>query len=44
VLYGVFVIAIFLFLRRGVVATVVDLFNRVVAYLRARPALRPSRE
>jgi branched-chain amino acid transport system permease protein len=44
VLYGVFVIAIFLFLRRGVVQTVVDLFNRVFNRRRARPALQPSRE
>jgi branched-chain amino acid transport system permease protein len=41
VLYGVFVIAIFLFLRRGVVQTVVDLFNWLLG---RRPALRTSRE
>jgi branched-chain amino acid transport system permease protein len=44
VLYGVFVITIFLFFRRGVVDTVVSLFNRFVAYLRARLAMRPSRD
>ena len=44
VLYGIIVIAIFLFFRRGLVQTVVGLFNRLFARRRARPALRPSRE
>ncbi len=44
VLYGVFVIAIFLGFRRGVVQTAVALFNRLVARRRAPPDLRPSRE
>jgi branched-chain amino acid transport system permease protein len=44
VLYGVFVIAIFLFFRRGIVNTVIALFDRVVARRRAQTALRPSRE
>jgi branched-chain amino acid transport system permease protein len=44
VLYGIFLIAIFLGFRRGVVATVVTLFNRLVSLRRARPALGPSRE
>jgi branched-chain amino acid transport system permease protein len=44
VLYGVFVIAIFLGFRRGVVHAVVSLVNRLTAYRRARPALGPSRE
>jgi branched-chain amino acid transport system permease protein len=43
VLYGVFVIAIFLFFRQGVVNAVVALFDRL-ARRRARPAIRPSRE
>jgi branched-chain amino acid transport system permease protein len=44
VFYGAFVIAIFLFLRRGVVPTLVALVNRLVARRHAEPALRPSRE
>ena len=45
VLYGVFVIVIFLFFRRGIVNTAVDLFQRVVKRRhRARPSARPSRE
>jgi branched-chain amino acid transport system permease protein len=44
VLYGIFVLVIFLGFRRGVVATVVALFDRLVAYRRARPALGPSRD
>ena len=44
VLYGIFVIAIFLGFRRGVVQTAVDLFNRLVGRRGERPALRPSRE
>jgi branched-chain amino acid transport system permease protein len=44
VLYGVFVLAIFLGFRRGVVHAAVALYNRLVAYRRARRALRPSRE
>jgi len=44
VLYGVIVIAIFLFFRRGVVQTVVSLFYRVFARRRGDPALQPSRE
>ncbi len=44
VLYGVFVIAIFLGFRHGVVQTAVDLYNRLFARRRGEPALRPSRE
>jgi branched-chain amino acid transport system permease protein len=44
VLYGAIVIAIFLGFRRGVVNTVVALFDRVVGRRRARPRLQPSRE
>jgi len=44
VLYGVFVIAIFLLFRRGVVNTVTALFNRLVARRRGDPALQPSRD
>jgi branched-chain amino acid transport system permease protein len=44
VLYGVFVIAIFLGFRHGVVQTLVDLFNRFVVRRRSKPALQPSRE
>ena len=44
VLYGVFVIAIFLFFRRGVVSAVVALYNRLVGHRREKPALRPSEE
>jgi branched-chain amino acid transport system permease protein len=44
VLYGVFVIVIFLGFRRGLVQTVVALFNRLVAYRRRGPELQPSRE
>ena len=43
VLYGVVVIVIFLFFRRGVVATVTGLFDRFVRG-RRKPALQPSRE
>ena len=38
VLYGVFVIAIFLFFRRGIVQTAADLFNRFFGRRRAQPA------
>ena len=44
VLYGVFVIVIFLGFRRGVVPTVAALFNRLVARRRRKATLRPSRE
>jgi branched-chain amino acid transport system permease protein len=44
VLYGIFVIAIFLFFRHGVVHAVVSLVNRLVGDRRAKPTLRPSRE
>ena len=44
VLYGVVVIVIFLGFRRGVVATVATLFNRLVARRRRKATLRPSRE
>jgi branched-chain amino acid transport system permease protein len=44
VLYGVFVIVIFLGFRRGLVQTVVALFNRLVAYRRRGPELQPSRK
>src|SRR5918996_5282619 len=40
VLYGIFVIAIFLGFRRGVVQTVVALFNRLFARRRGQPALQ----
>jgi branched-chain amino acid transport system permease protein len=42
--YGVFVIAIFLVFRRGVIHTVVALFNRLVAQRRTKPTLQPSRK
>ena len=44
VLYGVIVIAIFLFFRRGFVQTVIALVNRLLARRRGQPALQPSRE
>jgi branched-chain amino acid transport system permease protein len=44
VLYGVFVIAIFLGFRRGVVHAFVALVNRLVARRRAQPDLRPTRD
>jgi branched-chain amino acid transport system permease protein len=44
VLYGVFVIAIFLFFRRGVVQAFVSLFNRLVGLRRTEPTLSASRE
>ena len=44
VLYGVFVIAIFLGFRRGVVHAVVALANRLVALRRSKATLQPSRE
>jgi branched-chain amino acid transport system permease protein len=44
VLYGVFVIAIFLGFRRGVVHAFVALWNRFVARRRAQPDLRPTRD
>jgi ABC-type branched-subunit amino acid transport system permease subunit len=45
VLYGVFVITIFLFFRRGVVQAFVSLFDRFVgSRRRAQPDLQPSRE
>jgi ABC-type branched-subunit amino acid transport system permease subunit len=43
-LYGIFVIAIFLGFRRGVIHTVVAAFNRLFARRRAKPRLQPSRE
>ena len=42
VLYGVFVIAIFLFFRRGVVNAVVDLWKRFVGARRREPTLQTS--
>ena len=42
VLYGVFVIAIFLGFRRGVVHAVAALGSRVVARLRRKPAVEPG--
>jgi branched-chain amino acid transport system permease protein len=42
VLYGVFVIAIFLFFRRGVVSTVVALWKRFVRPRRGEPTLQAS--
>jgi branched-chain amino acid transport system permease protein len=44
VLYGVFVIAIFLFFRRGVVQAVVSLANRLGVGGRGQADLQPSRE
>jgi branched-chain amino acid transport system permease protein len=44
VFYGVFVIAIFLGFRHGVVQTLVSLFDRFVVRRRAKPALQPSQE
>jgi branched-chain amino acid transport system permease protein len=44
VLYGVFVIAIFLGFRRGIVQTLVTLFRRLVSRFRGEPRLQPSRE
>jgi branched-chain amino acid transport system permease protein len=44
VLYGVFVIAIFLGFRRGVVHAFVALANRLAGRRRGRPDLRPTRE
>jgi branched-chain amino acid transport system permease protein len=44
VLYGVFLIAIFLGFRRGVVQTFVDLFGRLVRPRRAQPAPGPTHE
>jgi branched-chain amino acid transport system permease protein len=44
VLYGLFVIAIFLFFRRGVVSTVQGWFNRLTAFRRGKATVEPSRE
>lgn len=44
VLYGVFVIAIFLGFRRGVVHAVLALYDRLVPRRRTKPDLEPSRE
>jgi ABC-type branched-subunit amino acid transport system permease subunit len=44
VLYGIFVIAIFLGFRRGVVHTVVAVFRRLVSRRRTKPTLQPSRD
>ncbi len=44
VLYGAFVIAIFLFFRRGIVQTAVDLFNRFFPGRRAQSTPHMSRE
>ena len=44
VLYGVFVIVIFLFFRRGVVNTVVALWDRLRARRRAQLAVQRSRD
>ena len=44
VLYGVFVIAIFLGFRRGVVHAFVALFDRLVGSRRSEPAREPSRQ
>jgi branched-chain amino acid transport system permease protein len=43
VIYGVFVITIFLFFRRGVVSAVIGLWNRLLGVLR-KPAPEASRE
>ena len=42
VLYGVVVIAIFLFFKRGVVNAVVTLFDRIVRRSRKKRTLQPS--
>jgi hypothetical protein len=42
VLYGVFVIAIFLGFRHGVVSAAVSLYNRVFRSRRGEPATQPS--
>ena len=44
VLYGVFVVAIFLFFRHGVVNAVVNLYNRLAARRREEPEPQPSGE
>jgi branched-chain amino acid transport system permease protein len=44
VLYGVFLIVIFLGFRRGVVQTFVDLFRRLFVRRPSQPALRPTRD
>jgi len=44
VLYGVFVLAIFLFFRRGVVHAVVSLWKRISKPRGEKPTLQPSRE
>ena len=44
VLYGIFVIAIFLFFRRGVVHAVVSLYNRLTGPRRKTQTLQPSRD
>jgi branched-chain amino acid transport system permease protein len=44
VLYGVFVIAIFLGFRRGVVQAIIALFDRLVAPHRTKATIQPSRE
>jgi branched-chain amino acid transport system permease protein len=44
VLYGVFVITIFLFFRRGIVQMVVDLYDRLFGRSRAQAALPSARE
>jgi hypothetical protein len=44
VLYGVFVLAIFLFFRRGVVAAVVGLYDRLGGRRRGKPTLQPSED
>ena len=44
VLYGVFVIAIFLFFRRGVVQAIVSLFDRFFGSRRSKPAVETSPE
>ena len=44
VLYGVFVIAIFLFFKKGIVQTAADLFDRLFPRRPTQPAPRASRE
>ena len=44
VLYGAFVVAIFLFFRRGVVHAAVAFWNRAVGSRRASPPAPPARE
>jgi branched-chain amino acid transport system permease protein len=44
VLYGVFVIVIFLFFKRGIVNATIGLFGRAVGRRRGEPSLQPTRD